>query len=114
MSCLALCACATPAQKCMANARVRADALGAQADAVEATLKRGYALHRQHVPETGLTMCYRWGKGQFPCNRVGRKVIEQPVSVDMDVQRDTLVRLRQQQILALEYALSRRDICARR
>jgi hypothetical protein len=97
----------------MANARVRADALATQAKEVEATLRRGYALHRQQVSETGLTMCYRRGKGQYPCNRVGRKVIESPVSVDLKAEHDKLIRLKQQQIAALEYALSQRDICAR-
>ncbi len=87
---LILAACATPQQKCIADASAEHDGLVAQAQVLRGNIDRGYAIHRQDVPYTYLGTCYYSTGEAYPCMQTRTRVQETPVAIDVAEERRKL------------------------
>lgn len=85
-----LSACATPQQQCIARETSDYRALLAQIAEVEATIARGYALHRQTIPYSEARFCKTSSGAVYPCKRTRFHRLETPVTVDISAQRKQL------------------------
>jgi hypothetical protein len=85
-----LAACATPEQDCKRDAgRDYAHALGRKAE-IEATIDRGYALHRQRVPYQKTSGYISTHGGAGIRTQPSTRIHTTPVMVDLDEQRKIL------------------------
>lgn len=93
-----LAACATPQERCIREGASEQTQLQRQITESEGNIARGYAIHRQTVPETVFHSCRRVkdGKvvGYYPCPETYYRTIETPVSIDTDDERRKLRRLK--------------------
>ncbi len=108
---LGLAACATPQQRCVAQATADVRSLQAQIKTTEATIARGYALHRQSVPYTRTRICHNKEGLAFPCHRTGFHRIETPVTVDIDNEKAKLAQMKAKLAKVLPKALAAAKQC---
>ncbi|MCK8465043.1 hypothetical protein MUY35_14380 [Aliiroseovarius sp. S1339] len=108
---LGLSACATPQQRCIASATADMRSLQAQIKTTEATIARGYALHRQSVPVTSTRLCYDRKRRPFPCHRTAFRQIETPVTVDIDNEKSKLARMKAKLAQAQRKAVAGAKAC---
>ncbi|UWQ13588.1 hypothetical protein K3556_11675 [Aliiroseovarius sp. M344] len=91
---LGLSACATPQQQCIAGATADLRTLQAQIKETEATIARGYALHRQSIPVPSTRVCYDSKRRPYTCHRTAFRQIETPVTVDISNEKVKLASLK--------------------
>ena len=92
-----LAACATPQERCIRKGASEQTQLLNKIKETEANITRGYAIHRQTVPETVFYSCRRVNDGKvvgyYPCPETYYRTIETPVSIDVKEERKKLRRL---------------------
>lgn len=93
---LALGACATPQQQCIAKATVELRSLQSQIRTTEATIARGYAIHKQSVPYRNPQICYDRQKKPYVCSHTRFHRIEVPVTVNIGAEKAKLAALKAQ------------------
>ena len=108
-----LAACATPQQRCIAQATADTRALEAQIKTTEATIERGYALHRQSIPYTQTRVCYDKKRRPFPCNRTRFHPLETPVTVDLGQERAKLAQMKAKLAKLKPKAVATTEACRR-
>ncbi|MDE9449894.1 hypothetical protein J3R80_05335 [Aliiroseovarius sp. Z3] len=108
---LALTACATPQQRCIAGATADYRTLQAQIKTAEANIARGYALHRQSIPITNTRVCYDSKKKPYTCHRTAFRQIETPVSIDIGNEKAKLARLKKMLATAQRKAVAGTKAC---
>lgn len=104
-------ACATPQQQCINTASAQARALQAQIKETQATVARGYAVHKQTVPYTSTNVCYDKEKQPFLCPQTQFRRIETPVTVDIAAEKAKLAQLKTRFAKAQRKALSGIETC---
>ncbi len=90
---LTLAACATPQERCEAQATRELNTINDLIDETRANLQRGYALETRTEPRVGLTFCGgNYGHTRF-CT--GTRLIERkvPVAIDLEEERKKLISL---------------------
>ena len=89
-----LAACATPQERCIRQGASEQTRLVNEVRETEANISRGYAIHRQTVPETIFHTCRRIrdGKvvGYYPCPETYYRTVETPVSINIGEERKKL------------------------
>lgn len=106
-----LAACATPQEKCASNARSEHYMLQSQINKIQSNIARGYAVHKTREPFTVMSTC-RSPRGEyFTCPRTNYRVVEKPVSIDMDEQRLRLNELEVKRADAYESLTTRIRQC---
>jgi len=95
LPCLALlAACATPQERCIRQGASEQTRLLNEVKETEANIARGYAIHRQTVPETVFYTCRRVRDGEvvgyYPCPETYYRTIETPVAIDVAEERKRL------------------------
>jgi len=87
-------ACATPQERCIRQGAAEQTRLLNEIKETENNISRGYAIHRQTVPETVFYTCRRVrdGKvvGYYPCPETYYRTIETPVAIDVAEERKKL------------------------
>lgn len=106
-----LSACATPQQQCIHTVSAEARALQAQIRETQATVARGYAVHKQTVPYTSTNVCYNKEKQPFLCPQTQFKRIETPVTVDIAAEKAKLAQLKTRFAKVQRKALSGIEAC---
>ncbi len=93
-----LTACATPQERCIREGAAEETRLRAQITEAEGNIERGYAIHRQIVPETVFHTCQRVrdGKiiGYYPCPETYYRAVETPVAIQVSEERKKLATLK--------------------
>lgn len=97
----ALAACASPYDRCVRQNSSDFLRLSAQIETTEGNISRGYAIHKQTVPETVWERCPRYHNGKITgyriCPETYYREIETPVVIsvpDERAKRDRLLRER--------------------
>ncbi|NIZ15577.1 hypothetical protein HCZ87_19665 [Phaeobacter sp. HF9A] len=89
-----LAACATPQERCIREGAREQARLLEEIKTAEGNIARGYAIHRQTVPEIVYQSCPRLhdGKvvGYYPCPETYYRTIETPVSINIGEERKKL------------------------
>lgn len=89
-----LAACATPQEACISQAQREVRSLETRIETAAGNIDRGYAIHRQTVPYTYVSVCYTDTGEAYQCEQNGTRVEETPVSIDLTEERAKLARLR--------------------
>ena len=93
-----LTACATPQQRCIREGSAAQNRLVKEITETEANIARGYAIHRQTVPETIFHTCRRVRDGTvvgyYPCPETYYRTIETPVAIEVSEERKKLIGLK--------------------
>ncbi|MEL6840765.1 MAG: hypothetical protein AAFP85_15865 [Pseudomonadota bacterium] len=96
---LALAACATPREECIADATRDTRVLSNLINETEANLSRGYAIEERQEVRTRTRTCRgRNDDGDsffFPCNETDTFTTTVPVAIDLNAERAKLVSLRE-------------------
>ena len=89
-----LAACATPQERCIRQGATEQTRLLGEIKVTEGNIARGYAIHRQTLPETVFYRCRRIhdGKvvGYYPCPETIYRTIETPVPIVVAEERKKL------------------------
>ncbi|MCF6302374.1 MAG: hypothetical protein L3J13_04115 [Devosiaceae bacterium] len=101
---LTLSACSTPIQTCISNASADRDEIAEKFEIAQGNVERGYAIHRQSVPYTYTGQCFNGTVGSYSCQKTGTRVLETPVTIDVNEERQKLAALERQLILANQRA----------
>ncbi len=87
-------ACATPQERCIRQGATEQTRLLNEIKVSEGNIARGYAIHRQTVPETYFYSCRQVRDGvvvgYYPCPETYYRTIETPVPIDVDEERKKL------------------------
>lgn len=93
-----LAACATPYERCVSRNGKDYIELKQQIATTEGNIERGYAIHKQTVPETVWGYCPRYRDGNIighrPCPETFYREIETPVVINVAEERRKLVALK--------------------
>lgn len=93
-----LSACATPQERCIRTGASEQSRLLAEIKEAEGNIARGYAIHRQTVPETIFHTCQRVSDGKvvgyYPCPETYYRTVETPVAIDISEERRKLTGLK--------------------
>ncbi len=89
-----LAACATPQEACISQAQSEVRSIRNQISTAEGNISRGYAIHRQTVPYTYVSVCYTEAGESYQCEETGTRVEETPVAIDIAQERIKLAELR--------------------
>ena len=90
---LALAACATPQQQCIAKVSGEYKGLAAQAQVARDNIARGYAIHRQRVPYRVVGTCTNTLGEPYPCMQTRHRMQETPVAIDVAAERQKLAEI---------------------
>lgn len=93
---LALAACATPREACIANATYELRTIDSLIAETEANIARGYAIIREPGVRTRLQYCYDPPEEPFTFCTVREPTVEErPVAIDREAERRKLASLRE-------------------
>lgn len=110
-----LAACATPQERCIKQGASEETQLINRITETEGNIARGYAIHRQTVPETVFYTCDRVkdGKiiGRYPCPETYYRTVETPVAIDIAEERRKLKTLKEVLPAASRRAAEAADQC---
>lgn len=89
-----LAACATPQERCIRQGASEQTRIVNEISETEANISRGYAIHRQTIPETIFHTCRRVSDGKVvgysPCPETYYRTLETPVSINIGEERKKL------------------------
>ncbi len=84
---LSLAACATPRERCVADANRTYDDTLKLLAVTEGNIARGYAVHRQQVPYQVTETCHDSKDRPYACTETRYRTQETPVSIDVAEER---------------------------
>ncbi len=109
---LVLSACATPRERCMADATRELRTIDALIAETEGNIARGYAILREPAVRTTLVWCLAPDDRITLCNRQEADVRERPVAIDRAEERRKLASLRERRAELLREAAAAQARCA--
>lgn len=112
---LALVACQTPREACLAEAGGELRTVEALIRETEGNLRRGYAIEEEQEVRVVRTTCEveleDGTEGRVPCDRTDVEEVERPVAIDLGAERVQLDGLLEQRGRLLAQAAARRQAC---